>query len=126
MKNINKLIPLLLVLAIVLSFSARHFFEQNQSSELNTTSIYKNGTIYKRINLTAVPVTEFIITDDGGHFNIIEIKNGQVRVKESNCPNKICVNTGWLSKPGQMSVCVPNGLKVIIEGKPADIDDISY
>lgn len=46
----------------------------------------------------------------------IEIKEGRVHFKHSDCPDKICVNTGWLSKSGQSAVCLPNRLSVIVEG----------
>ncbi len=48
---------------------------------------------------------------------LIEIKEGRIRVRESDCPRKICVNTGWIKTPGQVIVCVPN--KVLVEIKSA-------
>jgi len=43
----------------------------------------------------------------------VEVKNGQIRVASSDCPKRICVNTGWIRTPGQVIVCVPN--KVLIQ-----------
>lgn len=43
----------------------------------------------------------------------VEVKDGQIRVASSDCPKKICVNTGWIRTPGQVIVCVP--YKVLIE-----------
>ncbi|MFQ5866605.1 MAG: NusG domain II-containing protein [bacterium] len=58
---------------------------------------------------------------------VIEIKDGRVRVVESDCLQKICVNTGWIGKPGQNIVCLPNKVLVTIEGKESPkIDAISY
>lgn len=48
---------------------------------------------------------------------IIEIKAEKVHFKTSDCPDKICVNTGWLSRPGQTAVCLPNKLSIVL--KPA-------
>jgi len=57
---------------------------------------------------------------------VIEIKNKKVHVKESDCPEKICVLTGWISNPGQIIVCVPNKLIIkIISEKEQKIDSIS-
>ena len=47
----------------------------------------------------------------------IEIKQGRIRVSESDCPRKICVNAGWIKSPGQIIACVPN--KVLLEVKSA-------
>jgi len=43
----------------------------------------------------------------------IEISNGKVRVSKATCQSKICLRQGWISKTGQVIVCVPN--KLIIE-----------
>jgi len=48
---------------------------------------------------------------------LLEIKGGRIRVRESDCPRKICVNTGWIKTPGQVIACVPN--KVLVEMKSA-------
>ncbi len=58
---------------------------------------------------------------------IIEVKEGRVRVIESTCFQKICVNTGWINKPDQNIVCLPNKVLVTIEGKRSpEIDAVSY
>lgn len=44
---------------------------------------------------------------------VMEINEGRIRVIDSDCPNKICVNAGWASTPAQTIVCAPN--KVLIE-----------
>ncbi len=45
-------------------------------------------------------------------YMTVEIYNKMVRVKESNCPNKICVKTGWISHNGEYIACVPNGVLI--------------
>ncbi|HCD1731609.1 TPA: NusG domain II-containing protein, partial [Enterococcus faecium] len=45
-----------------------------------------------------------------GQYNIVEIKDGRIRVKEDNSPDQIAVRTGWISKPGQTSICLPHKL----------------
>lgn len=57
--------------------------------------------------------SEFTVKEAKGA--VIEIENGQLRVKSSDCPDKICVNTGYISKEGEKIVCLPK--KLIIEVK---------
>ena len=45
---------------------------------------------------------------------VIEIKDKKVRVKESSCPNQVCVKTGWIKRSGEIIVCAPNELTVRI------------
>jgi hypothetical protein len=55
---------------------------------------------------------------------VVEVKGKRVRVRESDCLNKICVRTGWISISGQMSVCAPN--RVIVQITQADgVDGIT-
>ena len=44
-----------------------------------------------------------------------EVKDGSIRVKENDCPDKICVNTGWISKTNERIICMPK--KLIVEIK---------
>jgi hypothetical protein len=39
---------------------------------------------------------------------VFEVKDGKARVLSSDCPDKVCVNSGWLSRAGQCAVCLPN------------------
>jgi len=43
---------------------------------------------------------------------IVEVKQGRVHVLSSPCENHICMNTGWISNPGQIIVCLPNEVVV--------------
>ena len=51
-----------------------------------------------------------------GHLNIISIQNKSVYMKYSDCNNQICVNTGKISRAGEIIVCLPNYVIVEIIG----------
>ncbi len=44
------------------------------------------------------------------------IQTRRIRMEKSNCPLKICQYQGWISKPGEMILCIPNQVYVRIEG----------
>lgn len=56
-----------------------------------------------------------------------EIKDKKIRFLHSDCPDKICVNTGFISKGGQAAVCLPNktAIKITAENSENEIDSIS-
>ena len=58
----------------------------------------------------------------GGAIGIttFEIKNGRVRIIDSPCPNKTCVNQGWHSP----LVCLPNNVIITVE-KEGEFDAVS-
>jgi hypothetical protein len=50
---------------------------------------------------------------------------GRIRVKEDNSPDQIAVRTGWISRAGQTSICLPHKLVVeLVSANPADDDMI--
>ncbi len=47
-------------------------------------------------------------------YNVIKIQGGKVCVSEADCPNKVCVNTGYIDKKGDVIACIPHKLIVRI------------
>ncbi|MDR3238474.1 MAG: NusG domain II-containing protein [Clostridiales bacterium] len=39
---------------------------------------------------------------------VLQVKDHAIAFRESDCPDKICVHTGTISRPGQMAACLPN------------------
>ena len=45
-----------------------------------------------------------------GKFHI-EVKDGKGRAIDVDCPNQICVHTGWISVDNPIPIiCLPNGI----------------
>lgn len=88
----------------------------------STAVIYSGGKIIKEINLNEInePV-EFDIVSDSGKVNTIRAEKGKIAVTAADCPDKICVNKGFISDASTPVVCLPNKLVVEIKGtKNAD------
>ncbi len=60
----------------------------------------------------------------------IEIVGGKVHVHDSDCRNKVCISAGWISRPGQWIVCLPNNVFIMIEGRlttdEGGVDEIAF
>jgi len=56
----------------------------------------------------------------------IEIKDGAVRVAESDCPKGVCKHAGWVRAPGRAIVCVPNKVLIDLRGERRGYDAESY
>jgi hypothetical protein len=54
---------------------------------------------------------------------VVVIEDGTVRVTSSPCPEKICVKTGRISKPGQWIACLPNRVFISIRGRRSEQPD---
>jgi hypothetical protein len=57
---------------------------------------------------------------------IIAIDQGKVRFKQSPCGNQYCVHQGWLSKSGQVAVCLPNQISIELLGANKPFDTLNY
>jgi len=54
---------------------------------------------------------------------VVVIEDGSVRVVSSPCPEKICIKTGRISKPGQWIACLPNRVFISIRGRRSEQPD---
>jgi len=55
----------------------------------------------------------------------IEIKDGRVRMVNSPCPKKECVQTGWIDKPYQAIICLPGRIVIRLTSGNDEIDGIT-
>lgn len=71
--------------------------------------------------------TPMVITVSGreGHSLVVTIADGRARVTESDCPDHVCEQTGWLSRGGQSAVCVPAGIAVRVVGGNDAVDGVT-
>ena len=81
--------------------------------------IRQDGKILEQIPLTGhignreIPVT--FPHDGREEHNLIRVENEKIAIIEADCPDKICVQTGAISRPGETIACLPH--KLIIEIK---------
>lgn len=91
----------------------------NQVAEISV-----DGKIIKTVPLKEGYRDEFRL-GDSEHYNILEIADKRIRVREADCTDQICVNMGWISMAPQQIVCLPNRLMIKIKATESDLDDIS-
>ncbi len=63
-----------------------------------------------------LPLNRNDIIDINKGKNVIELKDGRVRMLRATCRDKICVKQGWIKNSGEAIICVPNRVIVRIEG----------
>jgi len=57
---------------------------------------------------------------------LIEIQPGRARVARDPSPRQLCVKQGWLSRAGEVALCLPNQVSVEIRGAVRNFDSIAY
>lgn len=61
----------------------------------------------------------------GEYTLCIEICDGAARVKESNCPDGICLATPAVSRAGESVICAPAGVRLSVKGGDSDVDFVA-
>ena len=57
--------------------------------------------------------------------NILVIEDGRAYLSDANCPDKLCVHQGKISRTGEVITCLPNKLTVTVFGAEESVDLIS-
>ncbi len=105
-----------IILAIILVSSIGVYYYRFNKDNIQKVAIIKQDDV----------VIEKIFIDDLDELKeiklfenndvIIHAENGRIRFYKSNCPDQVCVNSGWISKKGEMAVCLPYRIIIKIEG----------
>ena len=101
----NKITPadmFIFILLLTISISGFVFIKEVMPKGTGVTIEVDGKQAY------TLPLHENSITDvQGAHgITIVEILDGKVRIKDSDCPGKLCVKQGWIDRGA--IVCLPN------------------
>ncbi|MEW6081273.1 MAG: NusG domain II-containing protein [Bacillota bacterium] len=120
----DKMLIALLVLAIALSFVLVRVPAQATGTGQVVVEVGKQEVA--RFDLEVSGDALLVPIQLPGGVANIEVQGGRVRVlrlPDHMCPNHICSNTGWISRPGQVIVCMPNMMVVtIVGGQEREVD----
>ena len=108
---------ILIVLLICLSFIPELVFGVMMGKNYNGTyaEVTLDGKFYKKILLSEHRGEDKIDVKTEYGYNIIEIKDASIGIIDADCRDRICIKSGFISKPGQLSVCLPHKLMVEIK-----------
>jgi hypothetical protein len=117
----NKTWAVLLGVLLVLLLLGAWLLSRQSSGEI--ANIYQDGTCIQSIDLGRVKAAySFTVTDANGHENVVAVEPGRIRVESANCPDQICVDSGWLSSGVTPIVCLPAKLVIRLENSDAAFD----
>ncbi|BHH85030.1 NusG domain II-containing protein [Desulforhopalus sp. 52FAK] len=113
----------LLSAIVIVTFGLYFLWAQNSVNKSATKALVsKGGTEVAGFFLgedSSVDLKEF------GVNMILEVNNGRVRVASSDCKQQLCVRHGWIARPKEALLCLPNHITVELVGEDAEYDAIS-
>jgi len=90
-----------------------------------TASIYINGELIERLDLSTVPEPYSVTVNNGYGVNVISVERGRICISEANCPDGSCVRQGWISSGIVPIVCLPHRLVIQFDSDASpDVDAI--
>ena len=102
----------LLLIFILALFAIIFIMLQNNRTEQAYARITVQG--YQYVLLPLSYNIEFILPQNPNV--VFTVQNGQAAFIASDCPDKICINTGFIYRSGQSAACLPNLVYMIIVG----------
>lgn len=125
MNKLLKPIDLILITVLLLGGAGFWFFTKH-STQNATAVIYINGEVYEKIELENINEPYEIELPCEPKASLL-IENGSVCFHKAECSDKVCINTGRLTKRGDTAACLPAGVVVTIEnGAKSQVDAIVY
>lgn len=126
MKRLDIIIIAIIVIISIASLGILKI-SNDKNYEEKYVHISVDGELIKKIPLDTISNGEEFTVKTKLGVNIIKIENGMVGIIDADCPDKICVKDGPISKPGEMLVCLPHKVVVEIKGhSKAGVDELSY
>ena len=113
------LVGVLLIAAVLALFLLRNQQEKETGSNAVVTVRTADGEAIYPLNKDGV------FSLNGG-TNTLVIENGEAWVSEADCPDKICMGMGKISKNGEFIACLPNQVIIVVEGgEESPVDGIT-
>ena len=88
-----------------------YYISSGRGAGETVCEIKLDGKIVMTVNLSE-PDCEFELPQNP-HIRF-RIKNHAIAFIDSDCPDKVCVHTGYLRNPGQSAACLPNRVSIHI------------
>jgi hypothetical protein len=126
MKKWDVIIIVALIIISIIPEGIMFITNANKHNSLYV-EVYSQGKLYKKLPLKKDSIkVNFTVENELGE-NIVEITDGQVKVVDADCHDKICVKAHAISKAGETIICLPHKVvvRVIGEGEQ-DTDEQSF
>ena len=119
----NDVIFLAILLAVVTVFLVIYERTGMRADAGACVRVTVDGSVYGTYALGEEQ--EIPIVQDGVTTNVLTIRDGRADMTEADCPDKLCVLQGKISRSGQTIICLPNKTMVTIKGGKSEYDGVA-
>ncbi len=127
----KKLDIVIIAVLLILSFVPEILFGMRYSRDASETyaEITIGGRHYKTVSLSDNKGEDSFIIETEYGLNEIVIKDDSIGIIDADCADKLCLEPGYISEPGEVIICLPHKLMVEIIGtsdNSSELDSITY
>ena len=90
----------------------------------NRVEIKSGGRVLYTLDLSREGNRTVTVSADKG-VNVIEIRDGRIRVQSADCADQTCVRMGWLDSAAMPIVCLPHGLVIAYTNADSEVDALA-
>lgn len=113
---------LILVGAVLAAALAVYVLVNVLGRDGQTVVVTVDGTVIAEKPIT---VNDAVEIKDADGYNRVVIDNREVYMESADCPDKVCVKTGRISRAGETIICLPHKVVVEIKGGSSYDDSIA-
>jgi len=108
----------ILIVMVSLALFSRGPLLLGPSGDGQSADITVDGVVVKTIPADQLSQSGSFELDAHGYHYTVEYEAGRIRISQADCPDQVCVQTGWVYRLGQVSACVPGHLILSVNGSP--------
>jgi hypothetical protein len=90
------------------------FFSGSGGAAAKNVNIFSGNVLVRQLSIKN-NTSAHRVTGENGHIDVA-VTDGAVKIVSASCKHKTCMELGAISRPGQSLVCIPNRLRVVVEG----------
>lgn len=116
----------LLIAALATVFSLLSWYTLTRRASGRVAEVVQDGKVLYAIDLDRVtqPYT-FTVEGPEGGSNVVSVKPGNICVEAADCPDRICVEQGWLEDRASPIVCLPHQLVIRLRDETRGPDAVA-
>ncbi|CAH8719956.1 NusG domain II-containing protein [Paenibacillus thiaminolyticus] len=103
------------IVIAALAFLVPKWLFQQESENLHNSKVFANitvdGELYQKVELTEEEQIIKVETSKG--INILKVHDYGIEMFDADCPDKVCLSFGFVTRPNSTIVCIPH--RVLVE-----------
>lgn len=103
------------IVIAALAFLVPKWLFQQESENLHNSKVFANitvdGELYQKVELTKEEQIIKVETSKG--INILKVHDYGIEMFDADCPDKVCLSFGFVTRPNSTIVCIPH--RVLVE-----------